>query len=70
MESSKKNNTPRLAIENIPNTLQPIENTPTTHQPIENNEVTIYDFEIENTLNKMTDSTGFFKNIMILNVVG
>ena len=38
-----------------------IENTPTTHQPIENNEGTIYDVEIEITLNKMTDNTGFFK---------
>ena len=37
------------------------ENTPTTHQPIENNEGTIYDVELENTLNKMKDNTGFFK---------
>ena len=44
--------TPQLAIEN----------TPTTHQPIENNEGTIYDVEIENTFNKMTDNTGFFKS--------
>ena len=45
------------AIENTP---QPaIENTP---QPaIENNEGVIYDAEIENTLSKMTDNTGFFK---------
>ena len=45
------------AIENTP---QPaIENTP---QPTkENNEGVIYDVEIENTLNKMTDNTGFFK---------
>ena len=40
---------------------QAIENTPTTHQPRENNEGTIYDVEIENTSNKMTDNTGFFK---------
>ena len=38
-----------------------IENTPTTNQPIENKEGTTYDVEIENTLNKMTDNTGFFK---------
>ena len=45
------------AIENTP---QPaIENTP---QPaIENIEGVLYDAEIENTLNKMTDNTGFFK---------
>ena len=43
--------TPQLAIERIP----------TTHQPIENIEGTIYDVEIENTLNKTTDNTGFFK---------
>ena len=42
-------NTPQPAIENI---LQP---------PNENNEGVIYDVEIENTLNKMTDNTGFFK---------
>ena len=41
--------TPRPAIENTP---QP---------PNENNEGVIYDVEIENTLNKMTDNTGFFK---------
>ena len=43
--------TPQLAIEN----------TPTTHQPMENSEGTIYDAEIENTLNKMTDNSGSFK---------
>ena len=49
----KVSNTPQPAIENTP---QPaMENTPT-----ENNEGTIYDVEIENTLNKMTDNTGFF----------
>ena len=53
--------TPQLAIENVPTTHQPIENTPTTHQPMEKNEGIIYDVEIENTLNKMTDITGFFK---------
>ena len=48
----KENNTP---------TIQPaIENTP-TQQPIENNEGNIYDVELENTLNKMADNTGFFK---------
>ena len=47
----KDNNTPHLAIEN----------TPTTQQPIENNEGNIYDVELENTLNKMKDNTGFFK---------
>ena len=47
----KDNSTPHLAIEN----------TPTTQQPIENNEGNIYDKELENTLNKMKDNTGFFK---------
>ena len=56
----KGNNTPQLAIENAP---QPaLENTPTTHQRIENNEGVVYDVELENTLNKMTDNTGFFKS--------
>ena len=54
----KENNTPQLAIENTP---QPaIENTP-IHQPIEDNEGRVYDVQLENTLNKMTDNTGFFK---------
>ena len=44
-----ENDTPQLAIENTP---QPV---------IENNEGTIYDVELENTLNKMIDNTGFFK---------
>ena len=56
-----KPKTNQLALENTPTTHQPIENTPTSHQPIENNEGTIYDVEIENTLNKKTDNTGFFK---------
>ena len=43
--------TPQLAFED----------TPTTRQPIKNNEGTIYDVELENTLNKMKDNTGFFK---------
>ena len=52
----KENNTPQPAIENTP---QPaIENTP---QPIEDNEGSVYAVEIENTLNKMADNTGFFK---------
>ena len=55
-----KKNTPQLAIENTPTIHQPIENTP-TNQPLENNEGTVYDVEIEDTLNKMTDHTGFFK---------
>ena len=47
-----------------------IENTPTI-QPIENNEGTIYDVDLENTLNKMVDKTGFFlKHIMINNMDG
>ena len=51
----KENNTPQPAIENTP---QPaIENTP---QPIEDNEGSVYAVELENTLNKMTDNTGFF----------
>ena len=57
----KGNNKPQLAIENTPTTQQPIENTPTTQQPIENNEGDVYDVELENTLNKMKDNTGFFK---------
>ena len=57
----KDNNTPQLAIENTPNTQQAIENTPTTQQPIGNNKSTIYDVDLENTLNKMKDNTGFFK---------
>ena len=52
----KENNTPQPAIGNTP---QPaIENTP---QPIEDNEGNVYDVELENTLNKMIDNTGFFK---------
>ena len=49
----------QLAIEKTPTTHRPIENTP-TNQPIENNEDTIHDVEIENTLDKMRDNTGFF----------
>ena len=49
--------TPQLAIENTPQSA--IENSP---QPvIENNEGLIYDVDSENTLNKMTDNTGFKK---------
>ena len=48
IEESKPE-TPQLAIENT----QP-------PQPIENNEGVIYDVELENTLNKMKDNTGFF----------
>ena len=56
----KENNTPQLAIENTP-TIQPaIENTP-IYQPIEDNEGSVYSVELENTLNKMADNTGFFK---------
>ena len=51
MKSSKKNNSPQLAIEN----------TPTTYQAIKNIEGTLHFVEIENTLSKMTDNTGFFK---------
>ena len=47
----KENNTPQLAIEN----------TPTTQQPIENNKSEVQDKELEKTLNKMKDNTGFFK---------
>ena len=57
--------TPQLAIQNTqtqPETPQlAIENTPTTHQPMENNEGSVYAVELENTLNKITDNTGFFK---------
>ena len=49
------------AIENTPQLA--IENTPTTQQPIENNEGKVYDVELENTLNKMIDNTGFFKTL-------
>ena len=49
-ESVKENSTPQLAIENTP-----------THQPTGNNEGVIYDVELENTLKKMRDNTGFFK---------
>ena len=48
----KANNTPQLTLKN----------TPTIHQPIENNEGVIYVVEIENTLNKMKDNTGFRKS--------
>ena len=52
----KENNTPQLAIQNTP---QPaIENTP---QPKKDNEGSVYAVELENTLNKMVDNTGFFK---------
>ena len=68
-EIIKKNNTPQLAIENTPTTNQPIKNTPTTHQPKENHEGAKYDIEIEKTLHKMADNTGFFKFTMIFNVV-
>ena len=44
-----------------PNTQQPIENTPTTQQPKENNEGDVYDVELEKTLHKLKDNTGFFK---------
>ena len=47
----KDNNTPQLATQNTPN----------TQQPIENNEGDVHDVELENTLNKMKDDTGFFK---------
>ena len=45
----KESNTPQPAIENTP-----------TPQPIEINEGRVYDVELENNLNKMTDNTGFF----------
>ena len=57
----KENNTHQLAIENTPQLA--LENTPTTQQPIENNEGKVYDVELENTLNKMLDNTGFFKTL-------
>ena len=60
-EIIKTNNTPQLAIENTPTTHQLMENTPTTQQPIENIEGTVNDVEIEKTLTKMTDNSGFFK---------
>ena len=54
----KESNTPPPAIENTPQAA--IENT-LAPQPIEDNEGRVYDVELENTLNKMTDNTGFFK---------
>ena len=48
----KENNTTQVAIEN----------TPTTQQPIEINEGVIYDVELESTLSKKKDNTGFFKS--------
>ena len=48
----KDNNTPQTAIEKIL----------TTHQPLENNESVTYDVELENTLNKMKENIGFFRN--------
>ena len=52
----KEDKTPQPAIENAP---QPaIENTP---QPIEDNEGSVHAVELENTLDKMTDNTGFSK---------
>ena len=52
-----KPKTPQLAIENTPRPA--FENTP---QPvIEKNEGVLYDVELENTLNKMKENTGFFK---------
>ena len=67
-KSQHENNTPQLAIEKT-STNQPIENTPTnqpientpTNQPIENDDGVIYDVELENTLNRMKDNTGFFE---------
>ena len=47
----KDNNTPQLAVENTPN----------TQQPIETIEGDVYDVELENTINKMKDNTAFFK---------
>ena len=47
----KENNSPQLAVEN----------TPTTLQPIENNEASTYDVELENALNNMKKNTGFLK---------
>ena len=51
VKKSQLGKSPRLAIEN----------TPTAHQPIANNEGNIYDVELENSLNKRKDNTGFFK---------
>ena len=47
----KEKITPQLAIEN----------TPTSHRPIEIIEGVINDVELEKTLNKMKDITGFLK---------
>ena len=58
-----------VIIESQPKTSQlAVENTP---QPaIETNQGVLYDVELENTLNKTKDNTGFFKSPIILNVVG
>ena len=50
--------TPQFAIGNTP---QPA---------IKNNEGVAYDVELENTLNKMKENTGFLKRIMIVNMDG
>ena len=57
----EKTPTTHQSKENTPTTHQPVEDTPTTHQPIEINESTIYDVEKENTLNKKSDNTGYYK---------
>ena len=64
-EIIKKSQQETPAIENT-QTQPPVENTPqpaieNTPQPIEDNEGSIYAVELENTLNKMADNTGFFK---------
>ena len=60
----KDNNTPQLAIEKTPTNQQPIKNTPTTQQPIENDEGNVFHVELEKTLNKMKDITGFFDDTL------
>ena len=48
-KESQPDNSPHLANENTPN-----------HQPIKNNEGVMYDVQLENTLNNMKKSIGFF----------
>ena len=49
-KSPPENNVPQPAIEHTPH-----------HHPLENIEGVIYDTELENTLNKVKNFTGFFR---------
>ena len=59
-----KPETPQPAIENTPQPATKNNQDDTQpQQPIENNEGEVYHVELENTLNKMKDNTGFFKTL-------